>query len=164
MNSLLKLVVAGACPLLLANCFYAATAFNGTHRAYRTNASYGAADSTVQHLKDGAEGSPATLAFLEFDDQGEPWRSPNPKEGWQKDSRTQLSTVLAELEKQRRKGPLKTVIFIHGWNNNAKPGNPNLANFEHSLKELAAVSKSSFIILYLIIGCVKFICFIIFFN
>lgn len=83
----------------------------------------------------------ATIGFLEFDDQGEPWRTPNSDDGWSPESSTQLPHVLSELKKQSATGPIRTVIFVHGWNNNAAPGNPNLADFERTLEEIGKVSK-----------------------
>ena len=78
-------------------------------------------DRPVKHLPGNA-----TIGFLEFDDQGEPWRTPNLDDGWSSGSSTQLPHVLNELKKQSAKGPIRTLVFIHGWNNNAAPGNPNL--------------------------------------
>lgn len=63
------------------------------------------------------------LGFLEFDDQGEPWDP------------AQLAQIQNEMRKlQKQNIPLRTIIFIHGWNNNAsdeKDG--NLESFRDAL-------------------------------
>lgn len=136
-------LLAGLAALPLAGCFPIESAFNrSTHVAYQMNPQAGADDSTIQHLKASGPGSTATLGFLEFDDQGEPWRLPEAREGWTHGSRTQLPAVIAEIDRLSRQGPVKTVVFIHGWNHGAKPGDSNLEDFKRSLMEIAAVSNS----------------------
>ena len=124
-------------PLLVTGCLPMAATVKYTHRPHRMNPTPDGEDSIIKHLVTGNRGK-ATVAFLEFDDQGEMWRSPNGAHGWEQGSYTQLPTVLEELDRQR--SGVKTVIYIHGWKNSAKEGNGNLRNFENSLREIAAVS------------------------
>jgi hypothetical protein len=50
-----------------------------------------------------------SLAFIEFDDQGELW------------SPSQLDSALALLERLNRSDAVALVVFVHGWNNDASP-------------------------------------------
>lgn len=50
-----------------------------------------------------------SLAFLEFDDQGELW------------SPAQLDSALAHLERLNTGPGVALVVFVHGWNNDASP-------------------------------------------
>ena len=50
-----------------------------------------------------------SLAFIEFDDQGELW------------SPSQLDSALAHLERLNSGPGVALVIFVHGWNNDASP-------------------------------------------
>lgn len=126
--------------LFLAGCAMTRT-FTGkiAHKAYRmdTNAST-TADAfklTTQALESGVSSIPVRLGFLEFDDQGELWRLGNQDGG-----ATQLRTVLEDMNAQMKKGPMKTIVFIHGWRNDASPHNEesgNLASFKTALENLA---------------------------
>ncbi len=48
-----------------------------------------------------------SLAFIEFDDQGELW------------SPSQLDSALAHLERLNAGPGVALVVFVHGWNNDA---------------------------------------------
>lgn len=50
-----------------------------------------------------------SLAFIEFDDQGELW------------SPSQLDSALAHLERLNSGPGVALVVFVHGWNNDASP-------------------------------------------
>ncbi len=63
-----------------------------------------------------------TLGIVEYDDQG------------QLHDRTQAMALLREIESADN--PL-IVIFVHGWKNNAAPGNSNLAEFRRLLERIA---------------------------
>ncbi len=85
------------------------------------------------------------LAFLEFDDMGELWRTkdkisastapsalPVLGEGTTGGA-SQLGTVLDALAAKVKKGPVHLVIYVHGWNNDAQSGNGNLESFKNVL-------------------------------
>ena len=63
------------------------------------------------------------LSAIEFDEQGDIWKP------------AQVSAVRSSIQKSTRKPLL--VVFIHGWHNNAHPGNGNLQSFNQLLKQLA---------------------------
>ncbi|GAA5124962.1 hypothetical protein JIN84_13410 [Luteolibacter yonseiensis] len=89
---------------------------------------------TLDPIPGGRGGRPVSLGYVEFDDQGEMWRMNNQDGGT-----TQLIMLLKDLKEKSASGPLKVVVFIHGWNNNASPGNEtegNLASFKKMLTEL----------------------------
>lgn len=119
--------------ILGTSCTPFSQSFTRTHVAYRTDLhNTGDANRSTVHKIN----SSTTLGYLEFDDQGEPWRIDDGSKG----SVTQLPTVLNELRQQVKNGPVRVMIFIHGWNNNAAPYNGNLESFKASL---AALSKAS---------------------
>jgi len=68
------------------------------------------------------------LAFIEFDDRGEFFE------------RRQLDNALGEIAKVKAastaKAPAAVVVFVHGWKNNAAPGNGNVCDFETMLLQL----------------------------
>jgi hypothetical protein len=63
------------------------------------------------------------LCAIEFDEQGDIWKP------------AQISVARSLISKSARKPLL--VVFIHGWHNNAHPGNGNLQSFNQLLKQLA---------------------------
>lgn len=136
------LVTALACLAMIPGCAIT-RGLNGhfNHKPYRMDRN-GKDESTafagtIEQLSERGEGQPVTLGYVEFDDQGELWRIANKEE-----MPTQLSHVLKDMEKQVQKGPIKTVVFIHGWRNDASPCNAksgNLADFKNSLLELGKV-------------------------
>jgi len=106
-----------------------------THKAYRLG------DKTIQTLKVKCPNpgqNEVTLGFLEFDDQGEPWKDPHASPG----TPSQLGVVLDALDKEVKKGPVKLIVFIHGWNNSASPENErtkNLRDFKAALQCIPSV-------------------------
>lgn len=102
------------------------------HKPYRM-------EHPVDHSLHASHGNQTVkLGYLEFDDQGEPWkRSVEGKE------RSQLPEVLSEIRKLTAQGPVSTIVFLHGWNHNASQANEkdgNLANFKRTLQEIAGAS------------------------
>ncbi len=71
-----------------------------------------------------------SLAFIEFDDQGELW------------SPSQLESALAHLEQLNTTGPgVALVVFVHGWNNDAstreeKPDQGSIYQYRKILSRL----------------------------
>ncbi len=63
------------------------------------------------------------LCVIEFDEQGDIWKP------------AQVSAVRSLIRESARKPLL--VVSIHGWHNNAHPGNGNLQSFNQLLKQLA---------------------------
>lgn len=63
------------------------------------------------------------LCAIEFDEQGDNWKP------------SQVRAVRSLIRKNDKKPLL--VVFIHGWQNNAEPGNGNLQSFNQLLKKLA---------------------------
>lgn len=90
------------------------------------------------HRPDSIEQESAyTLAFVEFDDQGEPWLP----------LQAQRAVDLIERANQSESGSL-VLVFVHGWNNNAsleqeqKPGK-SLHGFKQLLTQVAEGIKAS---------------------
>jgi hypothetical protein len=67
------------------------------------------------------------LGFVEFDDQGQLWE------------RKQMRSVIDEIYKQSPGEDVLMVIFAHGWQHNASPGDTNIVEFR---KILRSVSRS----------------------
>lgn len=63
------------------------------------------------------------LCAIEFDEQDAIWKP------------TQVHAARSLIRNSARKPLL--VVFIHGWHNNAHPGNGNLQSFNQLLKQLA---------------------------
>ncbi|YCM42897.1 hypothetical protein V2O64_16435 [Verrucomicrobiaceae bacterium 227] len=102
-----------------------------THKPYRLG------EKTVIEIGQDEGRSSLKLGFLEFDDQGEAWQEEG-KAGEPK-GRSQLVRVLDSLDGELKKGPVKVIIFLHGWNNDASPANEekgNLGNFKKALGSL----------------------------
>lgn len=77
------------------------------------------------------------LVIVEFDDQGSFW---NP---------TQLTNAKAEIVSRSRRDPNEpekqaiVIVFIHGWNHDARPTDKNLQSFERVLADVAWVESVS---------------------
>ena len=91
------------------------------------------------HRPDSVEQYPDySLAFIEFDDQGEPWAP------------SQLDRALALLENQNRaEYGSALVVYIHGWNNSAsekeeEEGKGSIYQFREILKRLKADHRQRF--------------------
>jgi hypothetical protein len=73
-----------------------------------------------------------SLSFVEFDDQGSLW------------DRRQLDTVINNISSEGKKpNGLLMVAFIHGWKNNARYDNGNVASFRESLRQLARLEAEA---------------------
>ena len=75
--------------------------------------------------------SPLSMAFIEFDDQGELW------------SQEQLSLTLEHIKAENNaQGGAIVVVFVHGWNHNASPREEtresgNVLGFRRILEQIA---------------------------
>ena len=102
----------------------------GTHHPWQMRG------EPVQHLT-GKNGSDVPLGVVEFDDQGQLWRYDR-NDPWRNGGDhggTQMAGVLKEL-KARTTAPTDVIIFVHGWNNNArdeKDEHNNLQSFKDTL-------------------------------
>ncbi|MBB5031577.1 alpha/beta hydrolase [Prosthecobacter vanneervenii] len=87
----------------------------------------------------------ATLGFVEFDDQGQLWRDNYKNKDPKDPGHSELAVVLKALRERVAKGPVQLVIFVHGWNNNAKSLDAgNLQSFQETLKSIAKVNPNPF--------------------
>jgi pimeloyl-ACP methyl ester carboxylesterase len=126
-----RYIVATAGMVLFTGCTMLDTLGRSTHRPYRI-------DQPVARVA-----GQTMIGFLEFDDQGEPWRK-----GWEDRQsqeaagmgEIQLGAVLNSIRELKKNGPIRTVVYIHGWNNNAEEGNRDLDNFKYALKWLSKAS------------------------
>ncbi|RYY52040.1 MAG: hypothetical protein EOO09_22390 [Chitinophagaceae bacterium] len=118
---------------LLTSCMVPALLAKSTHQPHHFKDGKG----SIEH---GKSGEKLTFAYLEFDDQGQLWRSPYPENQSDRTESTQLESLLKELKLQVSKGPVRTIIYIHGWNDNAGTRG-SLKKFQSSLKEIAKVSN-----------------------
>lgn len=84
-----------------------------------------------------------TIGYLEFDDQGEPWRDDPGRIGDFKGAR-QLPSVVNEVKRIASSGPTRVLIFIHGWNNHGTSGNRDA--FESTLGRLKKADPQSNVI------------------
>ena len=105
------------------------------HRQWRTEPVFSSGANPNAKLEtrfviepDSAKNRLYSLAFLEFKDDGEAW------------DKRQLDDALREIdEADRRSGHRALVItFVHGWKNNARPTNNNVAEFRVQLNRIAA--------------------------
>lgn len=71
-----------------------------------------------------------TLGFIEFDDQG------------QLHQRAQMKSVIDHLTTQTATGDTLIVVFAHGWQHSAAPGDSNIKTFRKSLKRLSALESA----------------------
>lgn len=69
----------------------------------------------------------SAIAFVELDDQGEFW---DPRQ-------LQHATQMIDRANGHPNGAI-VVLFIHGWNHNAKPGDKNIAGFRRILAEISS--------------------------
>ncbi|MBF3053027.1 esterase [Pseudomonas aeruginosa] len=65
------------------------------------------------------------IGFVEFDDQGQLFK------------RSQMNTVLSNLQEDAGKGDVLIVVYAHGWEHRAKEGDGNIDTFRKVLKETA---------------------------
>jgi hypothetical protein len=79
------------------------------------------------------------LGMIEFDDMGESWEKCT---SLTEVDNCQLTRTLDLIRKEKQKsGEVVVVVFIHGWKNNASPGNEekkNLRDFKILMERLAA--------------------------
>jgi len=87
---------------------------------------------------------PYDLAYLEFDEQGDPWELPEKTENGQLDRAIEMIDRVNASPGDDRGDPDGAIFvtFVHGWRNDAAPGNGNLANFRESLAKLAAAEEA----------------------
>jgi len=88
-----------------------------------------------------------SLAYLEFDDAGELWSIGNARQdkaAVYPPSQLELAVDLVQRKRQEALAshrPLLVMTFVHGWQNNASPGDErslkNLGSFKNSLQFLA---------------------------
>ena len=87
----------------------------------------------------------AQLGIVEFDDQGELWRDNYMHRGDKMPGTSELAVVLEALKQRAKKGPVQLVVFVHGWNNNARDlQKGNLRSFRNVLKSVAKVHPNPF--------------------
>ena len=104
------------------SCSFIPAPLTTRNQAYHTGA------AAVEDLQGGVK-----LGHVEFDDQGELW------------SHGQLRTVTESIRGAAEKGPVKLLLYAHGWNNSSRPGKSpgiNLQQFKHLLNALGEVSRS----------------------
>ena len=97
----------------------------GSHQPYRREA--------VVSL----EGSNIKVGAVEFDDQGELWQVKN------QNGESQMHQVAQMLKDEVKKGPVKLVVFVHGWNNSASQGNQKKGNMADFSKNLIDIQKAT---------------------
>ena len=85
---------------------------------------------SVQIVRAAANGNPnpqlvdVPLAFVEFDDEGQAFK------------RDQILAAEQTIQAQRKKyGTVVTILFIHGWKNNASDASPNVIGFRGFLQQ-----------------------------
>ncbi|MDB6062754.1 MAG: esterase/lipase/thioesterase family active site protein [Verrucomicrobiaceae bacterium] len=76
-----------------------------------------------------ADGSNYLLGFVEFDDQGQLW------------DRRQMAAVVDTLSEKAAGNDLLIVVFAHGWQHNAAPGDGNIETFRKVLAKLSEDEK-----------------------
>lgn len=112
-----------------------ATAACAPFQQYRTDYKSVCVSSTVeppaecdshalQQLPTG-HGNGYLLGFIEFDDQGQLW------------DREQMRYVLGKLQEEAETKPLVIVVFVHGWQHGAAPGDGNIVTFRQVLAQLS---------------------------
>ncbi len=80
------------------------------------------------------------IAFVEFDDMGELW---DRCKGSRSTTCEYQRTMNLIEEHTRADRNIVVVTFIHGWKNNAAPGNGNVTNFQCMLKRLQQKDPAS---------------------
>jgi hypothetical protein len=110
----------------------------GHHKAWRLGT--GGEETKPVTLTSKDESKAVPVGFLEFDDQGELWRYDR-EDGETGARRSQLPYVLAALRREIEKGPVRLVIFVHGWKHNAAPDDSNYKKFALSLEEIKRSKK-----------------------
>lgn len=78
----------------------------------------------LQQLPTG-NGNDYLLGFIEFDDQGQLW------------DRKQMWYVLDKLNDEAATKQLLIVVFVHGWQHSAAPGDGNIQTFRQVLAQLS---------------------------
>jgi hypothetical protein len=107
-------------------------------------------DPCMQTFKGESEPRHFSLAHIEFDDVGEMWSIgdlrpvaiPIAGKDFRKSQLEQAIDLIAENKQTaaKQKRPLLVLAFVHGWHNNASPGDEhdkNLGSFKASLQFLA---------------------------
>jgi pimeloyl-ACP methyl ester carboxylesterase len=81
---------------------------------------------SVQVVRSTAGGAPANIpvAFIEFDDFGQAFNT------------GQIKAAEDAIRKEQLRGPVVTVLFIHGWKNNASDSSGNVPGFRRVLQQL----------------------------
>lgn len=144
------LLISLAIPLFLGSCgLFGGIGVQSTHRPFQPQNSVRSLASTEESI----EIEKVWMGCLEFDDQGEPWRFPDngsdsPVSENAGVGPTQLEPIVKKIRELSQKGGVRTVIYIHGWNNNAAPDNSNYGSFKEALKVLAAVSDEPVVGVY----------------
>lgn len=84
------------------------------------------------------------LAYLEFDEQGEPWELPENTDDGQLDRAIQMIDRVNESKGDERGDPDGAIFvtFIHGWRNDAAPDNGNLVHFKETLAKLVTAEEA----------------------
>lgn len=86
-------------------------------------------DATYIKLPSSKDAASAEIAFIEFDKEGELFNTP-----------TALRTLEGIKAANQAAGPngVLLVVFIHGWNHNAHPGDGNVKQFQDFLQAVAS--------------------------
>lgn len=92
------------------------------------------------------------LYYVEFDDQGQPYR----RDAGYGDAATQVDLFLCGVRSRLKnsddfghpaakpKSKVSVVVFIHGWKHSSESGDPNIQWFSQILDEMNSVEKSNF--------------------
>lgn len=108
------------------------------HKQHRTNFEVArVADGTDLSDRVFEDHGDHLLAHVEFDDQGQFWE--DQRDGSMNQLDALEHRILGELKTNRSKyrNGAVMVVFVHGWNNNAKEGNGNLEGFRMVMDQLA---------------------------
>lgn len=107
-----------------------------TTKSFERNRMHRASPSEfVQELPATPERTSYSLLFIEFDDQGDLWDT------------EQLFTAIEHIRQKNREHQygLYTVLFVHGWKNNASPANEEsgaLSHFKRTVEEWAVSART----------------------
>lgn len=116
-----------------------------THRPWRMDAPVLSVTDRALVAGKMKEVEVAKLGIVEFDDQGQLWRDNYKNKDPQTPGHSELAVVLDALRQRVKKGPVQLVIFVHGWNNNARSlDKGNLQSFHETLKSIAKVNPNPF--------------------
>jgi hypothetical protein len=114
------------------------------HQIYRSDYSVCVSQAPVEEcqtnalqevLLDTSGNESYLMGLVEFDDQGQLW------------DRKQLDSVITKVNESAANQDILMVVFVHGWKNDAAPGNDNIQTFRYALDRLVRlenrISKAS---------------------